>query len=269
MEKKMVPYLVQRGTFKKENYGTNKLAELINFDYMGSAEFEFGALWYSLERILQKLDEYTILKVKEVKDIKGNTMLVFGNKNKVKELIEVAKGLAQDTYILKEYSGINSYIKGDRWIRDNFWWDINNDFFIFFEEGKETLIKKALKNQKEQLITKIEEQPEQKPEGHYYTFIMSNTIEVFVGANNVVEAVKNCVESHGKLIKTAEGIRPMFLVNDKSTLVERLRSQGEAKDIAKAMKGKQIGEEFLEKYSGRKYILKHEDEKAILLSMVE
>ncbi len=97
---------------------------------------------------------------------------------------------------------------------------------------------------------------------------MSNTIEVFVGANNVVEAVKNCVESHGKLIKTAEGIRPMFLVNDKSTLVERLRSQGEAKDIAKAMKGKQIGEEFLEKYSGRKYIIKHEDEKAILLSMV-
>lgn len=42
---------------------------------------------------------------------------------------------------LKEFNTLNDYLYNDQeYSNDNFWWDIENDFYIFFGQKKESLI---------------------------------------------------------------------------------------------------------------------------------
>ena len=50
-------YLIQRGNFKKSD--RKGIDGLLSFQYMGSSEFEFGALGESLKRIRKGLHNYT------------------------------------------------------------------------------------------------------------------------------------------------------------------------------------------------------------------
>lgn len=58
----ITPYLVQRAKF---NDRTDKrgIDNILQFDYMGSAEFEFGALPKSLENIRKKINDYVYFDV--------------------------------------------------------------------------------------------------------------------------------------------------------------------------------------------------------------
>ena len=53
MKTTIYPHLIQRGTIKEGEY--TGLDSLINYDYMGAAEFEFGALPKALTNLLQLL----------------------------------------------------------------------------------------------------------------------------------------------------------------------------------------------------------------------
>src|ERR1019366_7565972 len=52
----ITPYLVQRGSFKEVDK-MEGIDSLIHFDYMGSAEFEYGALPKALKEICAELPQ--------------------------------------------------------------------------------------------------------------------------------------------------------------------------------------------------------------------
>lgn len=130
---KRQPYLIQRAE-KKHNPNRNGLDSILEYDYMGSAEFEFGALSYSLKRIRSNKESYNLY----------NEALVFNNKKiffqiytkEPKEVVlDVIKKLANNSLRLKERSALPEYInKTQKYIICNFWWDIENDFMFWATE---------------------------------------------------------------------------------------------------------------------------------------
>jgi len=74
----MKSWLVQRGEFKiiKDN-DIIGMDSLITWDYMGSAEFEFGALPQSLKRMVKEFNQYQLFEIKEVKTKKYKSSNVY------------------------------------------------------------------------------------------------------------------------------------------------------------------------------------------------
>lgn len=153
-------WLIQRGTFKnvlKEEI--TGIDSLFKFHYMGSAEFEFGALPQSLRRIIEaNYGLYDFVEVESVKDKEGNTARVYCKMEEVNDAIEAVKHLSKNDNGYKEFAGMNKYIKegiGDSYYVGNFWWDVENDFFVIFGDDKQELLQAA--------ISKMEEKWDVKP----------------------------------------------------------------------------------------------------------
>jgi hypothetical protein len=75
----MKSWLIQRATAYKVNeiISSDKkgIDTVFKWDYMGSAEFEFGALGQSLKRIKENIDTYCIIEV--YKTINGFSSISF------------------------------------------------------------------------------------------------------------------------------------------------------------------------------------------------
>lgn len=133
--------LVQRGTFKKNIDQFSTKSDLLNFDYMGSAEFECGALPQSTIRMLTNIKFYDIISFPEYINSVGEELKVYGPMMFHNHIKEIVDNLAWNTIRLKEYCGLSEYLKGKAGDQSpNFWWDIENDFYIFFGEEKATMI---------------------------------------------------------------------------------------------------------------------------------
>jgi hypothetical protein len=160
MKMAITPYLIQRGMFRdvklEEIVGIDSL---IIFDYMGSAEFEFGALPRSLRRIVVNLAEYELVQVNDIVDRDNNVLFVFCLKDQKEEVIEAIKGLGSRKFRLKEFSAFDYHVKsaiGQRdedarwWMkRVNFWWDIQHDYMFCFTSDHGERIKLAIEKVKE------------------------------------------------------------------------------------------------------------------------
>lgn len=141
MQKDIRPYLIQRGKF--ENVTKDEIVgidSLIRFDYMGSAEFEFGALPKSLKRMTSRLDAYELLSVQAMVDVNNSPVYVYCQEEMFPSIVKILPALAERSVRLKEFSGFDAHFKGgdddEYWRRRvNFWWDIDHDFMFFF--GKE------------------------------------------------------------------------------------------------------------------------------------
>jgi len=142
----MTPYLIQRGEIVDREYKEG-IDSIISFDYMGSSEFEWGALPESLKRIRAKIDTYDYLSMY----VGDKIITVFCNfKGKVsatvQEIATYLRKLANDDFRLKELSYFPEYIKGiDEFKPINFWWDIDNDIMwwgkdIEFEDKFDKII---------------------------------------------------------------------------------------------------------------------------------
>lgn len=148
-------WLIQRGRFKdvlRENI--TGIDSLLKFDYMGAAEFEFGALPKSLRRMIEANDGlYDFLEVTSVKDKDKNTARVYCKREETSAVIEAVKTLSRNDYGYKEAALMNKYIKegaeSDDYFSCNFWWDIENDFFIVFGDEKQELLQIAIDRMKE------------------------------------------------------------------------------------------------------------------------
>lgn len=155
------PYLIQRAKFKDISIDdVTNIDSILSFDYMGSAEFEFGALFKTLTRIRDRISErmntYAISHI----TLNEKEITIFVNTDEVSaiEINTVLNGLggiSKNGYHLKEYSGFNTYISPDEYdIKSqikhphniDLWWDIDNDF-IFWKRDDEFELKfmKALK----------------------------------------------------------------------------------------------------------------------------
>lgn len=146
--------LIQRGTFKN-NIGSVDITgfdSIINLDYMGKAEFEFGALPASLKRM-----------VSAYRNTSTETSLFFNNKrfcilttHHSSEEIELIKDFIMtftgnnysfqmigypcfnSFYVGKKITQLKKGCKKKTEVIDNkrytdFWWDVVNDFMIYDE----------------------------------------------------------------------------------------------------------------------------------------
>ena len=73
------PYLIQSGVQRNEP-SKNGVDRLIHFNYMGYAEFEFGAIGKSLERIRKNCGDYELKAFKLLGD-KKLVLQVYAHRN--------------------------------------------------------------------------------------------------------------------------------------------------------------------------------------------
>lgn len=143
-------YLIQRGHFRKEmvnnlercdSFLSGRSTSLIDPDYMGSAEFEWGAIPASYTRIMSNFNEYQNF-IGKFHVQNGFPINVFCKKDSICEINydirDYLKGNDPQnisTYPLKEHISLANkfygFNPGYGINDDNFWWDIEGDFFIY------------------------------------------------------------------------------------------------------------------------------------------
>ena len=129
----MEAWLIQRCKFENRDYKTG-IDSILDYDYMGSSEFEWGALPAALKRIRMGIENYTYINI----NIEGKDISVFCKISQVAEIEQYLNELAKNKIQLKEFSAFDQYIKGDGHFSDrfDFWWDIDNDL-MFWKKNEE------------------------------------------------------------------------------------------------------------------------------------
>lgn len=148
------PYLIQRMQFKSTPSGKT-IDGILSMDYMGSAEFEFGALPKSLNKMIAVVDKLTIECFTHIKNYKNQTLCLIGLTDDIYDYISYIDDIVKDKLLLKERTNIRNNITGKdflgRPINDQFfsftnaWWDIENQIMFTFGEGNAIKIVKAIK----------------------------------------------------------------------------------------------------------------------------
>lgn len=132
-------YLIQRGKINKGNAfnGVTGREGFANLDYMGSAEFEWGAIPKAYRRIMGQFEQYSLSET-GLKTSNGVPLQIFCRADMCDEIVAEIKAYIQEPYRLKEYSALAEHFKSNlldnsKWARDNtnFWWDIRNDWIAF------------------------------------------------------------------------------------------------------------------------------------------
>ena len=130
------PYLIQRCVIQPSSESNSRIGVSLDLDYMGSAEFEFGAIPKAIKRMGEKLSEFRLdeltLKLGFTDRPEAYPVIVF-NKLSPIDLAEYAKFLSvnrNDEYKVRTkeptYFSIESRNSSYR-SSTNFWWDIEND----------------------------------------------------------------------------------------------------------------------------------------------
>lgn len=147
----MKSWLIQRGCFKnikkKDIVGIDSL---VSFDYMGSAEFEFGALPESLKEICKNLSDYKKFPTPYKKGEETLYIICTDIVSAKENLDEVISGkqLKERSYLDVLFGNADS-VFAPKDIRNDFWWDLGNHWMCVIgkEKAKKTMI--ALEKVKE------------------------------------------------------------------------------------------------------------------------
>lgn len=133
----MKSYLIQRGKFEDRDYKKG-LDSIVELDYMGAAEFEFGALPKSLANIRNRIQYYIYFDI----SIGTNVVTVFCYKDKKDEIRDYLNLLADGKMTLHERSDFDNWIHPSKYYQSkiNFWWDIENDL-MFWKHNPEFELK--------------------------------------------------------------------------------------------------------------------------------
>lgn len=133
----MNAYLVLRGSFEDRDYKTG-IDSILKFDYMGSSEFEWGAIPDSLDRIRKEIPSYTYLDV----PIQGKVITVFCKDSQKTEVKTYLEKLASGAFHTKEWHAFDGYVKDSGFFKNRFnhWWDIENDF-MFWKKNNDFEVK--------------------------------------------------------------------------------------------------------------------------------
>ena len=102
---------------------------LLHLDYMGSAEFEFGAIPKAFRRIMGEFDEYSISQ-SSITNSNGVPLQIYCKPYMLHEIEEALKEYIANPYYMQEnprfpYSDYSPN-------HPRAWWDIRNDFIMFF-----------------------------------------------------------------------------------------------------------------------------------------
>lgn len=130
------PYLIQRGTINRPLV-EGRFSEAVNLDYMGSAEFEFGALPKSLRALQAKVDSISLTTEPRITDEGGASLRVLHTftpdeyEEYVGHLLKLREGqlrTKESTWFDKEHP------KRFKTLRCDVWWDIDNHVMWTFDK---------------------------------------------------------------------------------------------------------------------------------------
>jgi len=123
-------YLIQRARFE-DRQSSKGIDSILGFDYMGSSEFEYGALPQSLKSIREDISKYIHFQY-YFKDYPEKCVSVFCKKEDNDFVTSTLEQLALRQIQLKEYCDLNKYLSDNNEYRHNdFWWDIENNFMFW------------------------------------------------------------------------------------------------------------------------------------------
>ena len=134
-------WLIQRGSFtanllkSDELLGSSRNGALVQGDYMGSAEFEFGAIPKAYRRIMGQFEKYS-LHITDLKTNRGIPFCLYCRDDRYNEILEAIRIYLEKGYQLKEWSNMEAHFDPtptDKWsketrkhdLRTNFWWCID------------------------------------------------------------------------------------------------------------------------------------------------
>lgn len=129
----MSPWLIQRAKTKTDKASQIVgIDSLLSFDYMGAAEFEYGALPKALKALYPVLDNVQVYKT-EIKKHDGQGLFIIctpEQKDEVKSWVEAeVRGVY---HRLKEGTSMERALKNEKYADFNVWWDIENNWFAVF-----------------------------------------------------------------------------------------------------------------------------------------
>lgn len=125
-------WLIQRGMFRKNlDTATEFLGpgndHLIDGDYMGSAEFEWGAIPKAFRRIMDNWDKYS-MHVTDITTVCGVPLCLFCRDEFYDEIVKELRRYIADPYPLKERTNMPAHFRrgsDHRALETNFWWCID------------------------------------------------------------------------------------------------------------------------------------------------
>lgn len=119
------PYLIQRCEVKQDWSQAKTVSEALKLDYMGSSEFEWGAIPQFIEQMSKKEDLKVFSHV-----VNKTEYFILCQKNEIEEYKNILQKLADDQVRTKEFV-FNS--------TTNFWMDLTNK--VAFSLNKDVLAK--------------------------------------------------------------------------------------------------------------------------------
>lgn len=139
-------WLIQRGKFRDLSkatalFGTKEI-HLINGDYMGSAEFEWGAIPKAYRRIMGQYDKYK-LHITDLKTVSGVPLYLFCEDENYELILAEIKLYLEKEYRLKEWTNLHAHFRetsgpassyDKHRLETNFWWCI--DRYYQNEQGR-------------------------------------------------------------------------------------------------------------------------------------
>ena len=133
------PYLIQRCIIKNRPEKTG-IDSLISLAYMGSAEFEWGAVPKSLQRIRENKNKYIRTQLTLSHNGYTKNIDVYCKKEDVKDVHDWLQLVAKNEHSrCIEFLGLDQHFSkseisrdGLQFRKEDFWWDIENDFFFWF-----------------------------------------------------------------------------------------------------------------------------------------
>lgn len=144
---KMKFWLIQRGKWNPDNKPSDEIkgltgkSGLIDLDYMGSDEFEFGAIPKAYRRIMAQFDKYELFQL-DILNPNGVPLNLYCRIDMMQEITDELKNYINNRYHLKEYSDLNNAFAAPARYDDGrvmfhrttrFWWEVDNglDFMCF------------------------------------------------------------------------------------------------------------------------------------------
>lgn len=151
-------WLIQRGLFrdlKGEYSGLIGREGLVDLDYMGSSEFEWGAIPHAFIRIMGEKEKYIFHYCNSIKDYKGKILVIFCKKEYADDIKKEMKKYIKEHYRLQEFCTIHAHLEGkdknslnEYQIKKDFFWCIDKsatgDWIAWFGMDKLTPFKKVI-----------------------------------------------------------------------------------------------------------------------------
>ena len=145
------PYLIQRMRFRKGPEKNPSFDQLLLMEYMGSSDFEWGALPKALKILCKAADELEVVKVKPpIKRFDGAGMFMICKSSEV-SYMETIHDLVSEKTKTEGYTNLGQMVKGKNIFGEpigmddlgstHAWWDIEaNVIFCFGKKETENIL---------------------------------------------------------------------------------------------------------------------------------